>query len=146
MSNQKSHDLPFSPGIFSILLLLCQSFSTVWPDTRERRLLHTIIMVAIKLSKLINNSCFTSPNSYYCNFTYFTDTSDVIMTKECKQAIINIRNVTRHRNGRNVKSRQTGCEWQLDCVHPHKLIMPIHDLVRLYKLHIPVCMCTWPHA
>ena len=30
------------------------------------------------------------------------------------QVIKNIRNVTRHRNGQSVKSRQTRWEWQLD--------------------------------
>ena len=32
------------------------------------------------------------------------------------QVIKNIRNVTRHRNGQSVKSRQTRWEWQLDFV------------------------------
>ena len=44
------------------------------------------------------------------------------------QVIKNIRNVTRHRNGQNVKSRQTRWEWQLLIS-----IMHIHDVVTRYN-------------
>ena len=48
--------------------------------------------------------------------------------KEHKQVIKNIRNVTRHRNGQSIKSRQTRWEWQLLIS-----IMHIHDVVTRYN-------------
>ena len=45
------------------------------------------------------------------------------------QVIKNIRNVTRHRNGQSVKSRQTRWEWQLLIS-----IMHIHDVVTRYNI------------
>ena len=49
-------------------------------------------------------------------------------------------NVTRHRNGQSVKSRQTRWEWQLLIS-----IMHIHDVHgdTLQQLPIPVCMCKY---
>ena len=50
------------------------------------------------------------------------------------QVIKNIRNVTRHRNGQSVKSRQTRWEWQLLIS-----IMHIHDVVTRYNNCAFVC-------
>ena len=52
------------------------------------------------------------------------------------QVIKNIRNVTRHRNGQSVKSRQTRWEWQLFIS-----IMHIHDVVTRYN-NCPF-LCAW---
>ena len=52
------------------------------------------------------------------------------------QVIKNIRNVTRHRNGQSVKSRQTRWEWQLLIS-----IMHIHDVVTRYNNC--AFMCAW---
>ena len=52
------------------------------------------------------------------------------------QVIKNIRNVTRHRNGRSVKSRQTRWEWQLLIS-----IMHIHDVVTRYNNC--TFLCAW---
>ena len=52
------------------------------------------------------------------------------------QVIKNIRNVTRHRNGQSVKSRQTRWEWQLLIS-----IMHIHDVVTRYN-NRPF-LCAW---
>ena len=52
------------------------------------------------------------------------------------QVIKNIRNVTRHRNGQSVKSRQTRWEWQLLIS-----IMHIHDVVTHYNNYAFLCAC-----
>ena len=52
------------------------------------------------------------------------------------QVIKNIRNVTRHRNGQSVKSRQTRWEWQLLIS-----IMHIHDVVTHYHNYAFLCAC-----
>ena len=63
-------------------------------------------------------------------------------TSESKQlalpnkVIKNIRNVTRHRNGQSVKSRQTSWEWQLLIS-----IMDIHDVVTHYNNCAFLCAC-----
>ena len=53
------------------------------------------------------------------------------------QVIKNIRNVTRHRNGQSVKSRQTRWEWQLLI-----FIMHIHDVVTRYNICTFLCACA----
>ena len=50
--------------------------------------------------------------------------------------VMNIRNVTRHRNGQSVKSRQTRWEWQLLIS-----IMHIHDVVTHYNNC--AFLCAW---
>ena len=52
------------------------------------------------------------------------------------QVIKNIRNVTRHRNGQSVKSRQTRWEWQLLIS-----IMHIHDVETRYNNC--AFLCAW---
>ena len=52
------------------------------------------------------------------------------------QVIKNIRNVTRHRNGQSVKSRQTKWEWQM-----LTSIMHIHDVVTRYNNC--AFLCAW---
>ena len=50
--------------------------------------------------------------------------------------IKNFRNVTRHRNGQSVKSRQTRWEWQLLIS-----IMHMHDVVTRYNNY--AFLCAW---
>ena len=52
------------------------------------------------------------------------------------QVIKNIRNVTKHRNGQSVKSRQTRWEWQLLIS-----IMHIHDVLTRYNNC--AFLCAW---
>ena len=57
-------------------------------------------------------------------------------SQHCIQVIKNIRNVTRHRNGQSVKSRQTRWEWQLLIS-----IMHIHDVMTRYNNC--AFLCAW---
>ena len=72
---------------------------------------------------------------FVCSFLISRTTAVVIKTNvlvyNSLQVIKNIRNVTRHRNGRSVKSRQT--RWKLDFVSLHKLIMHSHDVASFYS-------------
>ena len=56
--------------------------------------------------------------------------------KEYKQVIKNIRNVTRHRNGQSVKSRQTRWEWQL-------LISIMHSYDVVTRYNNCAFLCAW---
>ena len=68
--------------------------------------------------------------------TLFSTIDDILLRIYYLQVIKNIRNVTRHRNGQSVKSRQRRWEWQLLISIRH-----IHDVVTRYN-NCPF-LCAW---
>ena len=73
------------------------------------------------------------------NFLYLSKIITEFITVQALytlQVIKNIRNVTRHRNGQSVKSRQTRWEWQLLIS-----IMHIHAVVTRYNNCAFLCAC-----
>ena len=73
---------------------------------------------------------------FLCTSTYRTGDNTKFSRFNYIQVIKNIRNVTRHRNGQSVKSRQTRWEWQLLIS-----IMHIQDVVTRYN-NCPF-LCAW---
>ena len=76
------------------------------------------------------------PEFIKCYITVHSPLIIIIALQHNIQVIKNIRNVTRHRNGQSVKSRQTRWEWQLLIS-----IMHIHDVVTRYN-NRPF-LCAW---
>ena len=72
----------------------------------------------------------------HCQLTYINLVHGYIIL----QVIKNIRNVTRHRNGQSLKSRQTRWEWQLliSIMHIHAVVTRYNNCAFLCEWHVNI--------